>query len=146
MCLVEIWREMCDFCRRSECDPLSGVQAGVYGGRCDGERVREGLGWGSQQHSGEDSPGWWQGILPYGGSLVSSFHSNSYKKKTLTSLLQLRSDCIYIDQPRPKLYKQLLLFPAYPLMYGRPFMPGKKKKKRWKCILMKTFPFLIIMR
>ena len=81
MCLVEIWREMCDFCRRSECDPLSGVQAGVYGGRCDGERVREGLGWGSQQHSGEDSPGWWQGILPYGGSLVSSFHSNSYKKK-----------------------------------------------------------------
>lgn len=27
----------------SECDPLSGVQTGVYGGRCDGKRLCEGL-------------------------------------------------------------------------------------------------------
>lgn len=29
--------------RSSECDPLPRVQAGVYGGRCDGKRLCEGL-------------------------------------------------------------------------------------------------------
>jgi len=41
----------------SECDALSGVQAGVHGGGRDGKRLCEGLRGGSQQHGGEDNPG-----------------------------------------------------------------------------------------
>lgn len=41
----------------SKCDPLSGVQAGVHGGRCGGQYVCEGRIWGPQQHRGESGPG-----------------------------------------------------------------------------------------
>lgn len=51
----------------SECDPLPGVQAGVHGSRRDGKHLFEGFGGGSQQHSGEDGPGWSHKALPCGG-------------------------------------------------------------------------------
>lgn len=41
----------------SECDPLSSVQTGVYGGGCDGKCFCDGLSRTSQQHSGKISSG-----------------------------------------------------------------------------------------
>lgn len=132
------------FCRRSECDPLSGVQAGVYGGRCDGECVREGLGWGSQQHSGEDSPGWWQSVLPYGGSLVSGFYSYGCKRNPwhhccssdLMVFTLINQDPGYINSSSCFLSTIIILW------YKEDDLCQKKKKKerRWTFILMKKFP------
>lgn len=65
----------------SERDPLSGVQTGVFGGRCGGKHLCEGFSRSSQQHYGKDSAGQWHMALPYGGSLATSiyhYHSQHF--------------------------------------------------------------------
>lgn len=50
----------------SECDPLPGVQTGVYGGGCDGKCICDGLSGSSQQHCAKISSG--EIAAPCGGS------------------------------------------------------------------------------